>query len=216
MVDLTYLTDTPSEDRAHDFKPSQLTIRILTMISEDLFPLSKTWPHKLNTRLQPSGDGAFASFYNATLRTDSEVTAYLKVFHQTSMLCASFKDSCVLGRIWLRQRGLGKSIAQGGFGPFEWAAICGALLQGRDAQETVDVVPGFTSYQLFKATLQFLCSRDLAAVPFLIHADPLKLQKSELPVFFDGLRGMNILYKMTPWSYAMVIIPQGYQPLNCS
>lgn len=96
----------------------------------------------------------------------------------------------------------------GGFGPFEWAAICAALLHGRNSQEQAPVAPGFSGYQLFKAMLQFLTSRDMAAVPFLFQADSLTVQKSEVPVFFDGPRGLNILYKMTPWSYALVISHQ--------
>ena len=174
------------------------------MIPDDIFSVSKTWPNKLNIQLQTSEDAASASFYNATLRSEGTVTAYLKFLYQCSTLCEAFKDSCLLGRIWLRQRGLGKSIAQGGFGPFEWAAICAVLLQGRDAQGKAAVAPGFNCYQLFNATIQFLSSKDLAAVPFLFQADSLTVQKSEVPVFFDGPRGMNILYKMTPWSYAMV------------
>lgn len=208
--------DRPIEDRVGDFQTSNLTIRILTMIPEDIFPILKTWPDKLNIRLQNSEDAASASFYNATLRSEGTVTAYLKFLYQGSTLCESFKDSCLLGRIWLRQRGFGKSIAQGGFGPFEWATICAALLQGRDTQGLATVEPGFTSYQLFKATLKFLSSKDMAAVPFLFQADSLTAQKSEVPVFFDGPRGMNILYKMTPWSYAMVMLHSGHQPLNRS
>lgn len=181
------------------------------MIPDDLFPISKTSPDKLNIRLLNSEDVASALFYNATLRAESAVTAYLKFLYQASTLCDSFKDSCLLSRIWLRQRGLGKSIAQGGFGPFEWAAICAALLQGRHDREKAAFAPGFSGYQLFKATLQFLSSSDMAAIPFLFQADSLTLQKSEVPVFFDGQRGMNILYKMTPWSYAMVILHQRHQ-----
>ena len=178
------------------------------MISDDLFPIPKTLPGKLNIRLQPSEDAASASFYNATLRTESAVIASLKFLHKTAALCDSFKDSCLLGRIWLRQRGLGKSITHGGFGPFEWAIICATLLQGRDARGKAAVTPHFSGYQLFKATIQFLSARDMAAVPFLFQAESPTLQKSEVPVFFDGPQGFNVLYKMTSWSYALVIFHQ--------
>lgn len=204
-VHLCYLADASSEDRAGEFQASNLNIRILTMIPDEMFPISKISPDKLNIGLQHSEDPASASFYNATLRAEGTVTAYLKLLYQGSTLCESFKDSCLLGRIWLRQRGLGKSIARGGFGPFEWAAICAVLLQGRDPQWRAAVTPGFSAYQLFKATLQFISSKDLAAVPFLSQPGSLTVQKCEVPVFFDGPRGMNLLYKMTPWSYALVI-----------
>lgn len=200
--------DKPSDNGKDDLAKSRCIIRIVTAIPEDLFPISKTWPDKTCIRLNKSRDDSSpiipTPFYNATLRVESSVGAYHKLFYQASTLCESFNDVCLLGRVWLRQRGLGKSIARGGFGPFEWAAICAGLLQGGGAHGKPVLAPGYSSYQLFKATLQFLAARDMATIPFLTHSDDLKLQKSDVPVFFDGLRGTNILYKMTPWSYSIV------------
>ena len=63
---------------------------------------------------------------------------------------------------------------------------------------------GYDSYQLFKATLQYLSLRDLIASPLFVHSDGISLVNHNGPMLFDGKRGMNILFKMTPWSYAIL------------
>ena len=63
---------------------------------------------------------------------------------------------------------------------------------------------GYSSYQLFKAVLQFLSTRDVAQDPLFIQSDALALEDKTKPVLFDGTRGHNVLFKMTPWSYEMV------------
>lgn len=128
----------------------------------------------------------------------------MKLLHQASTLSEAFKDVCLLGRVWLRQRGLGKSIAKGGFGPFEWAALCAALLEGGGPHGKPVLAYNHDNHQLFKSMLQFIASKNLTAIPDLSPTDDPELSNSEIPVFFDGPRAMNILYKMSPWSYSMV------------
>jgi U3 small nucleolar RNA-associated protein 22 len=56
---------------------------------------------------------------------------------------------------------------------------------------------------MFKATLQFLAKHNLSKTPYVFQAQDITLPKSALaPMFFDGPRNLNILYKMTPWSYS--------------
>lgn len=57
---------------------------------------------------------------------------------------------------------------------------------------------------MFKAVLQFLAAGDLAAKPIIFEAKDLTFSKSNTPMLFDGPRGLNILYKMTPWSYQLL------------
>lgn len=63
---------------------------------------------------------------------------------------------------------------------------------------------GYSSYQLFKATLQFLATNDLTAFPLVLRSTDFKLASTDYPVFFDGAWGLNILFKMSPWSYKLV------------
>ena len=132
------------------------------------------------------------------------VGPYLQFLHDTSIRCNGYKGACLLGRIWLRQRGLGTGLAGGGFGHFELAAMMAVLLRGGGAEGKPVLSPGYSSYQLFKATLQFMATRDLAHSPLLFQCNHSIPSNSDTPLFFDGPRGLNVLFKMTQWSYAMV------------
>ena len=195
-----------------DFSSSRCEIRILPVIPEDVFSNTKLLPDKNCVRPSKDSPGttpvpAPTPLYNATLKSESSATSYLKLLHGTSSRCGSYKDACVLGRIWLQQRGFGGSIPKGGFGHFEWAAIIAVLLQGGGPRGQGLLSPGYSSYQLFKATLQFLASTDLVTSPLLFQAEDLGARKLDAPMFYDGPRGVNVLFKMTPWSYRLVRCP---------
>lgn len=184
-------------------------IRIIPASPTAFFAESKLRPEKnaIRPKERPEVDSTSLQptpFYNASLRSDSNYETYLKLLHSSTNLSSGFKDSCILGRIWLRQRGFGSSLAQGGFGHFEWSALTALLLKGGGPKGHNILSPGYSSYQMFKAFLQFLSSNDLASKPFLFEAKGVEISRSGLPMFYDGPRGQNILYKMTPWSYAML------------
>ncbi|KAL9096438.1 MAG: hypothetical protein Q9165_001435 [Trypethelium subeluteriae] len=173
-------------------------IRIIPSTPDTLFPISRTMPNKKCIR----GDSESTPFYNASLRLDAAILPYLKLIHSVSAKSDVFKDACLLGRTWLRQRGFGSSIAMGGFGNFEWAALMAILLQDDLPRGVTKLSHGFDSFQLFKATLQFLASRDLTKQPIWYqYSDGAMPTRSARPMFFDGLRGINILYKMDTSSY---------------
>ncbi|KAH0543993.1 hypothetical protein FGG08_001760 [Glutinoglossum americanum] len=192
-----------------DFSSSKCDIHILPTISGDVFPATKLLPNKNCVRQSENSSGTTPAhtptpFYNATLKSECSITPYLKLFHHTSSYCGSYKDACVLGRIWLQQRGFEGDISKGGFGHFEWAAISAALLQDGGARGQRLLSPGYSSYQLFKAMLQFLASTDLAANPLIFQAEEFDARKLDVPIFYDGPRGVNVLFKMTSWSYQML------------
>ncbi|KAI9787741.1 MAG: hypothetical protein M1839_000273 [Geoglossum umbratile] len=192
-----------------DFSSSRCEIRILPAVSEEVFSNARLLPDKNCVRPSKAVSGTTAllaptPFYNATLKSESSVTPYLKLLHGASSHCGSYKEVCILGRVWLQQRGFGGSISKGGFGHFEWAAISAVLLQGAGPRGQRLLSPGYNSYQLFKAMLQFLASTDLVANPLLFQAEKFSIQKLDVPTFYDGPRGVNILFKMTPWSYRLL------------
>ncbi|KAL9062715.1 MAG: hypothetical protein Q9157_008692, partial [Trypethelium eluteriae] len=173
-------------------------IRIIPSAPDTLFAISRTMPNKKCIR----GDNDSTPFYNASLRLDAAILPYLKLIHSASVKSDFFKDACLLGRTWLRQRGFGSSIATGGFGNFEWAALMAILLQDDLPRGITKFSHGFDSFQLFRATLQFLASRDLTKQPIWYQcSDGAMPTRSTCPMFLDGLRGMNILYKMDSSSY---------------
>ena len=193
-----------------DFSRSNCQIRIVLAANGAIFPMSKTLPDNNCVRMKTeeantSDNSAMPTpFYNASLRTECSSLAYLKFLHGASLQSIGFANACVLGSVWLRQRGMRTSLSGGGFGAFEWACMMALLLQGGGHKGKPILSKGYSSYQLFKATLQFLAVTDLVAKPLLVKAEFVDVTASEYPVLFDGARGMNILYKMTPWSYAML------------
>ena len=126
----------------------------------------------------------------------------MKLLNGAAVSSPGFRDACLLGRVWLRQRGFTGKKQQGGFGNFEWSAMV-ALLLGQGGQSSRLVLSTtYDAQQLFRATLHFLAFRDLARQPFVIpevNLDPFDCKG--VPMFFDSSRNVNILYKMSPWSY---------------
>lgn len=179
-------------------------IRILTVIEPTLFPVARTLPMKSNIRQGSATDqsdiGEPTPFYNASLRSEATVSLYHKHLHSTSNKCESFRDACILGLTWLQQRGFGTSFQSGGFGGFEWATLVSLLFEGGGPSGQPVLLRSYSSYQIFKATMQFLAGRDLTS-PLLLFAADIPVPEGG-PVLYDGRRGLNILYKMTPWSYS--------------
>ncbi|EAW09147.1 rRNA-processing protein UTP22 [Aspergillus clavatus NRRL 1] len=197
------------EPRSSEKDGSILTksrIRIITAVEENLFALSRTLPLKNNIRHgmgENPGSDEPTPFYNAALRSEATVASYHKHIHSTIRHCDSFRDACLLGRIWLQQRGFASPFQESGFGGFEWTCLMSLLFEGGGANGKPILLKSYSSYQLFKATLQFLAGRDLTKPLILPAAAGIEFP-TDGPVLFDGKRGLNILYKMTLWSYAFL------------
>ncbi|PLB39385.1 rRNA-processing protein UTP22 [Aspergillus candidus] len=180
-------------------------IRVITAIEDGTFPVTRTLPLKNNIRQNSTEDGdreQSTPFYNGALRAESTVASYHKSHYAAIRNCESFKDACALGRIWLQQRGFGPSFQTGGFGGFEWTTLMAILLEGGGPNGKPVLLKSYSSYQLFKATVQFLAGMDLMK-PLLLHSSDIQFP-SDTPVLYDGKRGQNILYKMTSWSYGFL------------
>lgn len=139
---------------------------------------------------------------------------YHRLFNYTSIQSENFHDACILGGVWLRRRGLRTDLAGGGFGQFEWTCMMALLLQKDDCKRKPVFPKGYSSYQLFRATLQFIAASNLCLEPLNTGSESLKLADQKGPVFFDGARGLNILFKMTEWSYRLVTAFQSTRPLT--
>lgn len=200
---LILLEDATPSSKGNKTSPAP-QIRILTAIEPSLFPVARTLPMKSNIRQGSSADqsdiGEPTPFYNASLRSEAAVSLYHKYLHSSSQKCESFRDACVLGRIWLQQRGFHTSFQNGGFGGFEWAALVSLLFEGGGPSGQPVLMRSYSSYQIFKATVQFLAGRDLTS-PLLLFASDIPVPDGG-PVLYDGRRGLNLLYKMTRWSYS--------------
>ncbi|KIW00895.1 uncharacterized protein PV09_07647 [Verruconis gallopava] len=197
---------------SHDLPCRTFKVVILPSVSEDLFSRDKLLPNRNCVRPKDNEESASAQktlaptpFYNASIRVDGLVSSFLKLQYQATKKCDAYKDACVLGRIWLRQRGFTARIRGGGFGNFEWSALIALLLHGGGPNGMPAFSSGYSSYQLFKAALQYVATRDLAKTPQIFGGKKPELPKVEgMPVLFDAERGLNILFKMTPWSYKLL------------
>ncbi|KAK4032905.1 Nrap protein [Parachaetomium inaequale] len=182
-------------------------IRILPCAPDGFFPKAKL--HLGATLVRKSRDGessAFAeptSFYNSTIAAETCFLPYLKVLRQAEKKCAAFKNACILGRIWLQQRGFGGDIAQGGFGHFEWAVLLALLLQGGQSKA---LSASLSSTQLFKALIQFLSVTNFAEKPCVFGPEKPDLEShlETTPILYDSARQLNIAFKMGPWSAALL------------
>lgn len=199
----------PNEkDRDSDFARSCCDIQILLAVSEDIFPKLKTLPGRNCVRQHDDTVGGEhegplpTSFYNSSVRSDQVITSFMKLMHGAGVKCAGYKDACILGRVWLRQRGFSSSAGYGGFGNFEWAAMLALMLNGGGPNDKPLLASTYDCHQLFRAMLQLLATKDFLKQPLLVHSQEYDLSdKISTPLLFDGDRAANILYKMTSSAY---------------
>ena len=191
---------------------------MLIAIPSTTFLAAKTLPWKNCLRhTDPSRSDSLAvqnatQFYNATIRAESGVTSYLSLLHNSGKRSKEFLSACKLGRVWLRQRGYGTTVSKGGFGGFEVSCLLALLQQGGGPKGRPLLSPGYSGYQLFKVLLQFLASTDLVDTPLVIgqmDTEDVKKLVSSTPTLFDAARGLNVLWKVTAWSYMKVRLHRG-------
>jgi U3 small nucleolar RNA-associated protein 22 len=203
-----------------DFSHSNCYIRVLIAVPSTTFPATKTLPWKNCLRhTEPVGTQSLTTqnatpIYNATIRAESAVTSYLSLLHNSGKRSKEFLSACKLGRVWLRQRGYETTVSKGGYGGFEVSCLLALLQQGGGPKGRPLLSPGYSGYQLFKVLLQFLASTDLVKSPLVIgQTDTEGVEKlvSSTPTLFDAARGLNVLWKMTAWSYTKVRHPGGIQ-----
>ncbi|KAI7514526.1 Nrap protein [Hortaea werneckii] len=190
--------------KSGEVKPApKWRINVLPCIGTDMFPAEKLLPTRNCVRQAEDAKSDPTPFYNSSLRADMLTTQYLKLVHGAGNSCPAFRDACLLGSTWLRQRGFTSNKSAGGFGNFEWHTLMALLLQGGGPNGKPVLSEGYSSYQLFKATLQVLAMKDMSKQAVVIgHASgDLRAAASGLPMVWDGLRSHNVLYKMQPWAY---------------
>lgn len=186
-------------------------IQVIPCAPGDLFPVNKLSPISCCIRSALEEQGANVSqvatpFYNSTLKAESCFVPYLKVIRHAEKTCPAFRDACILGRVWLQQRGFAGSISKGGFGHFEWAFLTALLLQGGGRKGMAAMSPSLSSTQIFKALIQYLAAADLTKKPLIFGSQKhgVHATKESGPVIFDTPRQLNIAYKMSVWSASLL------------
>lgn len=184
-------------------------IRIIPCAPENLFPKHKLLPINCCIRSASEEESSTQTptpFYNSTLKAESCYLSHLKVIRQAEKACSAFRDSSILGRVWLQQRGFGSLVSKGGFGHFEWSLLTALLLQGGGRRGVALLSPSLTSTQIFKALIQYLAATDLSKKPLILGSskDTLNATKESGPVIFDSVRQLNVACKMSSWSASML------------
>lgn len=191
-------------------RSSDYAIRLIPCAPDDLFQRSKLTSIFNSNRTGDADDKnantAATPFYNSTLKAEASFIQYLRLLTHAKTECPAFVEACVLGRIWLTQRGFGGAISKGGFGHFEWAAMVALLLRtgGRNGQAALST--SLSGTELFKAVIQFLAGIDFNKKPFVLGASPSNLEgvRESGPVMYDAARELNLLFKMSPWSATLL------------
>ncbi|KIV81867.1 hypothetical protein PV11_04017 [Exophiala sideris] len=184
---------------------SKITFQIGVGFPHESIPIAKTLPIKNCFRRTVNGEVANheepTPFYNSAVRYAASTAAFEKLIEAAGS--PNFEELCRIGQQWLRQRGFSGAMQSGGFGFFEWSSMCALLLQGGGHRGRPLFSKQYNSLQLFKAMLQILAGRDLRD-PWVLDGTAVDIPRSEVPVLFDAKTGVNILYKMTPWSYQVL------------
>ena len=179
------------------FQQSKAEIEITVTFPAISIPVEKTHPG--SNCLREDGNTAPTPMYCSCARSLASLREMQMMVHSSVKNCESFTDTSRLASIWLKQRDMGSSCSHGGFGIEEWTLLCALLLQtgGHAGQPLIS--NRYTTVQLFKAVLQFLAVKDLTS-PMIVRSS-VQLVPTDYPILYDGAIGVNIFFKMTPWSY---------------
>jgi U3 small nucleolar RNA-associated protein 22 len=188
---------TAGSESSEGTRQSNVEIQIAVTFPPNSIPIDKTHPGKNCLRL--GEDMTATPLYNSCARSLASLQTTQALLHDSKRNCTSFADTGRIASIWLRQRGFGSSVSQGGFGSEEWNLLCALLLHtgGHNVQPLLS--SRYTTVQLFKVVLQFLAMKDLTS-PMVVRST-VQLPQTNTPVLYDGVTGVNLFFKMTSWSY---------------
>ena len=190
------LTTTPSSPFhfSHGGKMGpQWAIRIFPTVGPDVFTkLSKLGPLRNNLRHEtaqllpsvPQEEWPSTSHYNNSILMDTGFLLHLNFLHHHLKNCASLKEAIILGKVWTHQRF--SSYLKRGFNGFLFSMIMGYLLQSTSQINGHKRLSNeFSSYQLFKVTLEFLATHDFKMNPIVMTPDgqPIEADDFSLKAF---------------------------------
>jgi U3 small nucleolar RNA-associated protein 22 len=181
------------------------SIFISITFPRDSFSVDKTVPTKNCVREKAVTDSTFPPTpeYNSILNAQSCIRQFKEIIQAAQKSCNAYAQACQAGLLWLRNHKFGSSRTMGGFGGWEWAILCALLLQEGGHKGHSLFSERYSSLQLFKAMLQVLAGRDMTE-PWVLSGQKVSIPKSESPVVYDSKTGVNLLHKMTPWSYSLL------------
>ncbi|KAK9449260.1 Nrap protein [Limtongia smithiae] len=198
--------DSVKDDSDSDFSKAKCYIRIIPCIDVSVFSVSKLSPTHNCVRYSHGTDEPLlpTPSYNSSILSDMQFFANTVFVHRAAKSCDGFKDACKLADIWLKQRGFSSDAGGGGFSSWEFSLLMACLLHtGSSGHQGSKILSrGFSNYQLFKATLNYLANTDLVANPvYMAKEAPQVPTMNELPVLINNDINLNALWRMSPSSY---------------
>lgn len=204
----------------YNFYKTKFSINLIVGFPYNFFESKKLLPNKNCIRVGQDNETP-TPFYNFSVLSSSCHEHYLKYLHKSKKQTEQFKQACILGKLWLSQRGFSSNMshsdALGGFGNFEFATLMAALLNGGGLNGNRILLHGFSSYQLFKGVIKYLATMDLCTDGYLqfysdysttatVTSSKYVEEGFQTPTIFDKTTKVNILSKMSVNSYQMLKI----------
>ncbi|PPQ69344.1 hypothetical protein CVT24_001638 [Panaeolus cyanescens] len=210
---LTKLVLTPNDSKLASIM--FLNRRLIEFLSANSpIPLHRLSPHHSNIRINTNENAECSTtshsptphYNNALLRTLSP-RSYLLAVHALQVECDAFSDALTLLRIWSNQRGYGegdRACVHGfdGAGSFWWSLLA-LLLNGEELKPGVpkskqrrSVGKGLSSYQLFKAALEFLAKHDFSKEKVFVKSPEgqrYSVEEYQIPTFVDSASLVNLV-----------------------
>ena len=176
--EITRLLHVSLDGSPRDFTKLNAQVRIIPVLTPTSpIPLSRLSPQRSNFRTHTSGTGIAdddvppssenrpTPLYNNALLLCTTPRAHLLEVHRLQQDLPAYNDALALLRIWANQRGYGEGrrMCVRGFegrGAW-WGALLQMLVEGEEPMNGVStnrkpLGRGLSSYQLFKAALDFL------------------------------------------------------------
>lgn len=216
----TILKITCREKTSSDFNfyKTKFSVNLIVGFPYGFFDAKKLLPNKNCIRVGQDNTTP-TPFYNFSILSSCLHEHYLKYLHKCKKQTEQFKQACILGKLWLTQRGFSSNMshskALGGFGHFEFATVLAALLNGGGINGNRILLHGFSSYQLFKGAIKYLATMDLCSDGHLqfysdyasnstVSTSKYIEEGFQTPTILDKTTKVNILSKMSLNSYQLL------------
>ncbi|KAJ9106826.1 hypothetical protein QFC19_002954 [Naganishia cerealis] len=186
------------KDKSLGIKHTQ-TIRLLTAIGPDVFPLASLYPSKSNIKLssEDTAEPTATPLYNTSILKDTLHKPHLLWLHAMHKTCPSFRSALALWRVWGDRRGLSGRSSGGGVG-WSWfgSMVLGFIVQGGEIGTGKDrsarkpkqgLGRGLSEWQLLRAGWEFLSSTDFSKTPVYMKplADTYSVPAAEMISAFE-------------------------------
>ncbi|CUA70802.1 U3 small nucleolar RNA-associated protein 22 [Rhizoctonia solani] len=216
----TTLVISPTKDSSSELcrSKSPLSIKIIPILPSN-HPLSERHlgPNRacIRTSISSDLDPTPTPLYNNTTLLGTTPISHLLLIHTAKSQIPAFGDTLALLRVWANQRGYGTGASHKsdsnsspaarcvrGFGCLGawWSAVIVYLVLGgkqiKGVKKQARIGRGLSSYQLFRAVLDFLAKHDFGTSPVFLGESPFDLadwKEQHDAVFVDASGKYNML-----------------------